>query len=1681
MGIPRFFKFLSITYPELIYSKLTLDESKEYWEGLYIDLNTPIHTICQYVFKYGLDREPTVDDQIIRDFFKRKIDAGQIKEVQDILFDLIGQYLIFSYITYRPRKKFMFAIDGVAPAAKMTQQRTRRFRSEGPPVEFFDPTMISPGTPFMDALDKYLSEVWPEKYKGYFEEGVSIIYSSHREAGEGEHKLFDQLNVTDEGSREKTTAARFGKKIPYQIVLGADSDLIVLSMAKEKNIIFVREPILTGKQKEARKKQMGPLETIIHGYLMPRCTGGIAVPTPADAWKLFFETGYIFVNIPEIRNRIGVEFIYPNDMMDFAFISFFVGNDFLPAIPEVEVVVNETQMRLDNFGIRDHVRLVEYYTHRNRGLAHEQVPRFNEAVFVDEFERKSWKWNLPGEGFPVNYNVDLKDTFWNPVDNRNEMYPKHQDSLTGELYRTILVKGPRDARWKEIRSDNGGLKTCLKLYRGLLQEEGPRARATGNNFIVERKSHINYVNLLTYLKQLQVNVLFFIQSHVVNQEILEKVGGTLNPIVNMAIAVTEKGRSMVPASFLGSYKRLAFGIYDSAFADPELPKKTVDDMCRKWLEGAQWTLRYYTSGFRAINTRWFYPYDKSPSIDDLVNYLETRMQVEIPDFPGARISPFDNFVEIQRIHIDGIVVPQADGKPPVINKDFNGALFVYYDELAQTIAQFRHHAGQEKFVDFKKLNFVRDARKLAIGGYADPEMVTQTGIIGLDPTKINFISERREIIKYPVRKYFTLTEEIYRVISNVASPYATTVESFFSIMPERVLKLILSPELVDFVLKELTDYFPSTIEVIRDGKFYESEAVPKLPKVSPTRIQRAIDAAPEKFNLEIVRFNNRKPRWNIRLTTPIQLQDIRIRGRGAGVMHGTKVFGIDEANIQKRTSKHQRIEVIGSVSKSGKGKKKVEEEIVVSGGYGTSLGGILPQWKDYFNSLKTMRIGPAQVTKEPLINDAESAEMAKFTSAVVFTMPNPVPAPSDLGINYTMMPATLKYRADPLKAGKVGKTSNESDASLQLSVAERSKFVNDLYFLNIFGRAIPHVVVCGVQSKVISRWLILAKMFPNIQFDLWEPRPGVTDFVTSRNVKIYRRFILGPSGGTGEFNVLDPAILEYRNKQILLVVDMDWLPNRPPGEGKNLAEFSLVQQRLVSVLQPFAAIVKMRLPHKEQGGNYPFMVGFVWFQPWAPSRSVETRLVIIGQSGLVQIPATPESVKISWGLILPSQANVNELIGSSIKIPKIKEYNLFEHENKLYYYNVVIRTRLIVMNSMGLTTQHIPSLINNIDYGLEIGAWQQWLSLFKSEMSLVDQQKLAGQLTDRIGRILGYSLDGNFITTDRDSILFMDGLMNKEFAEKLERPIMVTYGDIKGRRKYDWTQNLSSCNHHDGQRKLLLSEVQFLSQNRGKIVVYAGAAPSVKGAFLASLFPDRVFVLIDPNPFRIKPYGGVPVISIEKIEDAKLKKPGIYTLNAYMTNEIAAYLQEKRDGSDILFISDIRTVIEANDDKPTTTDIVWNTAQMYVWMKIMKPKVSLLKFRLPFDAKGSTTNPKVNMELAKAKEFGIDFTPVLTGGRLLYPQGVIYLQAWAPPTSTETRLMIRLEDLDNVVEYPSLTDYEDVMFYFNTIQRCEVRNAQDRGLEKLIWTGYIKAVKNPNLTVEDLMNQATEVIGKINR
>ncbi len=316
-------------------------------------------------------------------------------------------------------------------------------------------------------------------------------------------------------------------------------------------------------------------------------------------------------------------------------------------------------------------------------------------------------------------------------------------------------------------------------------------------------------------------------------------------------------------------------------------------------------------------------------------------------------------------------------------------------------------------------------------------------------------------------------------------------------------------------------------------------------------------------------------------------------------------------------------------------------------------------------------------------------------------------------------------------------------------------------------------------------------------------------------------------------------------------------------------------------------------------------------------------------------------------------------------------------------------------------------------------------------------------------------------------------------------PPAIVIGDIKTTATYDENKNPSLTSIHIGQRKLLMNEIQFMSEidDERPLIVYAGAAPGNKTGYLSKLFPNMTLLLVDPNKFDV--FDATPVF-LPLETDAAVKKmladakSRIFIINTIYTNELSKALAAINTSpyTSIHFISDIRT---STDD----INVLWNLAQQYNWIKLLEPASAMLKFRHIY----YTTPHAELVKLSKQAPYAADFAlacelglDLISGAKrrvLPYFSGQIRLQPWAPRTSTETRLVLRAcSRCSNT--YP-LTDYDDT--YENTmhgynahdrVQRHVNDNADlrvgfdhcnDCALENHIWKQYIASRKGRSRNV----------------
>ncbi|XP_059468376.1 5'-3' exoribonuclease 1 [Neocloeon triangulifer] len=301
MGIPKFFRWISERYPCL--NELIHEHQVPEFDNLYLDMNGIIHN-CSHP----------------NDNHNHRITQAEIfKGIFGYLERLVGMV--------RPRRLLFLAVDGVAPRAKMNQQRARRFRAAKDAAsqaerekndekaqgdgERFDSNCITPGTEFMVRLQKQLEYFLQVKMStDPIWQRPRIVLSGHEVPGEGEHKIMDYIRyLKAQPEYEPTTR---------HCLYGLDADLMMLGLCThEPNFSLLREEVKFSSQ--ATKTIASPAE--IRFFLLHL--------------SLFRE--YLDLEFSHLKSQLKFGYDLERIIDDWIVICYLVGNDFLPHLPGLHI------------------------------------------------------------------------------------------------------------------------------------------------------------------------------------------------------------------------------------------------------------------------------------------------------------------------------------------------------------------------------------------------------------------------------------------------------------------------------------------------------------------------------------------------------------------------------------------------------------------------------------------------------------------------------------------------------------------------------------------------------------------------------------------------------------------------------------------------------------------------------------------------------------------------------------------------------------------------------------------------------------------------------------------------------------------------------------------------------------------------------------------------------------------------------------------------------------------------------------------------------------------------------------------------------------------------------------------------------------------------------------------------
>ncbi|KAI3729788.1 hypothetical protein L6452_18456 [Arctium lappa] len=631
MGVPAFYRWLAEKYPMVVVDvieeepveidgiKIPVDTSKpnpnqiEY-DNLYLDMNGIIHPCF-----HPEDRpSPT-----------------SFNEVFQCMFDYIDRL----FVMVRPRKLLYMAIDGVAPRAKMNQQRSRRFRAakdaadaaaeeerlreeferEGrklPPKQesqTFDSNVITPGTEFMAVLSVALQYYVHQRLNndpGW--KPIKVILSDANVPGEGEHKIMSYIRL-------QRNLPGFDPNTRH-CLYGLDADLIMLALAThEVHFSILREVVFTPGQQDKcfLCGQVGHLAATCEGKVK-RKAGEFDEKGGADVVP---KKPYQFLNIWTLREYLEYEMRIPNPpskidferiVDDFIFMCFFVGNDFLPHMPTLEIREGAINLLLAVY--KKEFRALNGYLTDGSKPDLSRVEQFIQAVgsYEDKiFQKRSRLHQRQAERIKRD-KAQAKSQATRGDDAEPQMKPESLVPV-GRFQGSRLASGPSPSPYEP------------KGFHGNQSHPRPPKLArlssgsTVGAAIVEAES------------SLERDVLDN------KEELKTKLKGILrekSDAFNSEQPEEDKIKLGVPG-----WKERYYEEKFSANSPQEL-EAIRRDVVLRYTEGLCWVMHYYYEG--VCSWQWFYPYHYAPFASDLKDLGELSINFEI----GSPFKPFNQLMGV---------------------------------------------------------------------------------------------------------------------------------------------------------------------------------------------------------------------------------------------------------------------------------------------------------------------------------------------------------------------------------------------------------------------------------------------------------------------------------------------------------------------------------------------------------------------------------------------------------------------------------------------------------------------------------------------------------------------------------------------------------------------------------------------------------------------------------------------------------------------------------------------------------------------------------------------------------------------------------------------------------------------------------------------------------------------------
>lgn len=411
-------------------------------------------------------------------------------------------------------------------------------------------------------------------------QGCEVVLSGHEVPGEGEHKIMEYIRLAK-------AQPDYDPNVRH-CLYGLDADLIMLGLlSHDPHFCLLREEVTFGRASKTKSKELEHQNF----YLMHLC----------------IVREYLELEFQEIKEEgvLGFPFDLEHVIDDFVLMAFFVGNDFLPNLPNLHI--NEGALALMFKVYKTILPKGDGYINEGGVINMKRL-----AVLLEELSHVEYRF----------FESESSDQSWF----KGKQMAKEDVMVKGKKKGKLAMTTPQREVWKEV-------KQYVTKRPSQPLDLSPKLPAADRKFAQELADslHLEWRTVEGDDGERHMQLSFPVSADVDDEVDGEETEDEESQLAILRVVkqydnaetidvTKEQAKAEMDRQYEVKFQEWKDNYYEGKFEWDRQNDTELTKLCENYVQGLQWVLYYYYRG--VVSWPWYYQYHYSPMISGMLYLVD---------------------------------------------------------------------------------------------------------------------------------------------------------------------------------------------------------------------------------------------------------------------------------------------------------------------------------------------------------------------------------------------------------------------------------------------------------------------------------------------------------------------------------------------------------------------------------------------------------------------------------------------------------------------------------------------------------------------------------------------------------------------------------------------------------------------------------------------------------------------------------------------------------------------------------------------------------------------------------------------------------------------------------------------------------------------------------------------------